>query len=397
MDTRGEHNSTITETDSTVQFERKNLAQIQSIEKLFSDHYSQAGYEEVLPVSINSGIDRTVNFVGSTISVLKPLFHEGVPASGVFMNQPCLRTQNMRIFYNDDIDIEYNSYFNTSAVLTPPNELNSTTHHAIDFISKLPENTLDRLVVRVSSDDIDLIEAIRLSKFEGQIEIDGREDSYYHWGYGDEGVFGRGLTLSVISPSDGQYRDIGNIVMMEKNGTPTAVEWGYGSETLLSRINDTTQPLESSVISDSFPYEQGSRAKFSDALAATIEMYCAGVTPADKGGRFILKEYLRGLSYLRRKTEVSADDLYQYGLLYMRSRGYDSETESYTMNAIYTWIESYDKRVERFASVAGRYILNASSDAVKDDDYLDTLRQRQGVHIKESQNIISSFINGGNG
>ena len=396
MDAEKELSSITLETDAAVQFERNNLDQIQSLERLFKNHYTQAGYKEVLPVSINSGIDKSVNFVGSTISVLKPLFHEGVPAPGVYMNQPCLRTQNMQIFYNDDANIEYNSYFNTSAVLAPPEELDSVTRNAIEFISKLPEDTLDRLVVRAASDDEDLLGAIHASGFKGYIEIDGREDAYYHWKYGDPGVSGRGLTLAVTSRNDEHYRDIGNIVVMEKNGMPAAVEWGYGSETFLSRVNDTVQPLESSTISDSFPYEHGLKAKLSDALAATIEMYCAGVTPADKGGRFILKEYLRGLSYLKRRTGLDTDELHQYGILYMHSRDYDTQTELRVMTAIQVWIESYEERVERFANIAGRYVLNSEGYVTSSDTHVDALRQKQGIHIKESQKIIKALIDRGN-
>lgn len=93
-----------------------NGDKIRSLESRFKEFYSKKGYEEVPPVSIYSGVDKSVNFIGSTISVLKPLLDTGIPETGVFMNQPCLRTQNMRVFYDDEASIEYNSYFHTSAM-----------------------------------------------------------------------------------------------------------------------------------------------------------------------------------------------------------------------------------------------------------------------------------------
>ena len=49
------------------------------------------------PVKISSGIDPSVRFIGSHISVLKPYFlNDNIPTGGYVMSQPCIRTRNLK-------------------------------------------------------------------------------------------------------------------------------------------------------------------------------------------------------------------------------------------------------------------------------------------------------------
>lgn len=371
-----------------------NGDKIRFLESRFKEFYSKKGYEEVPPVSIYSGVDKSVNFIGSTISALKPLLDTGIPETGVFMNQPCLRTQNMRVFYDDEASIQYNSYFHTSAMLIPGHKLEEATHDAIEYLGSFPDDTEDRLVVRLSSQHQDLAAAVVNSGFTGDIKFDERDDDYYKWVFGKAGWTGRGITLAIKTQDRSQYRDIGNVVVMEKDGQPLAVEWGYGSETLLSRINDHEQPLESSVVSDVIQFKPGLSAKLSDALAATLEMYRSGVTPADKGGRFILKEYIRGVSYLRRKLGVDIDELVSSGTLYLEAAGYESEDVRSSVSSFRSWLEAYETRVESFTNAVSRYALASSSLLSKGNVDIEDLRRKNGVNSTEGYKIIDSIRKG---
>ena len=88
------------ETEHNVYGREKFLPEIakEHVESLvtdFKEHYASLGYQEEPPVQISSGVDPTVRFIGSHISVFKPYLAEGIaPNPGLFMRQDCLRTRN---------------------------------------------------------------------------------------------------------------------------------------------------------------------------------------------------------------------------------------------------------------------------------------------------------------
>lgn len=358
-----------------------------ALEEYFTNFYTKRGYVEHNPEPVQSRIDDSVLFIGSSINVLKPMLNSGIPKNGVFINQPCLRTQNQRIFYNDNEEFEYNSYFHTSSVLAPIESINKVTLDAVDFVKNIPEVNDSRMLIKVSSRDIDLIESIKSVGLANRMEIDTADLDYYDWTYGKEGMNGRGLTIA-IKNNAGDYRDIGNIIVIEEDGSPTAVEWGYGTETMLSRIYSLEQPLEASQVSSVIPYESGMKAKFADTFCATIEMYRANVKPGKSGQSFILKDYIKGLSYLRRKLDLPMDLIKEYTHKYIEN--------IYSIDSTYISENLIDRikiHEEKVIDLESRIIEMSKTSSISELKNLalksDYWRNEFGVNPKE----VDMFIN----
>ena len=63
---------------------------VKLINDTFREHFSAYGYSEIQAVPVSSRIDPTVRFIGSPISILKPLITAGhIPFPGVFAIQKC--------------------------------------------------------------------------------------------------------------------------------------------------------------------------------------------------------------------------------------------------------------------------------------------------------------------
>ena len=59
---------------------------VESLKEDFSSFYNAHGYEEHEPVLISSGIDPTVRFVGSHISVFKPYLLSDTVPTNIFLD-----------------------------------------------------------------------------------------------------------------------------------------------------------------------------------------------------------------------------------------------------------------------------------------------------------------------
>src|SRR5437879_3092457 len=103
----------------------------------FKDHYTSLGYHEKLPVNITSGIDPTVLFIGSGISILKPNILEGtISAPGIFIVQNCLRTHNTKWLLNEDRPLVWGSYFTNVVLVAPSERLREACYETFDFFEK---------------------------------------------------------------------------------------------------------------------------------------------------------------------------------------------------------------------------------------------------------------------
>src|SRR5690606_8562235 len=106
--TRGSYERATATNPENVVYKRPSLEREQGpevVEKLasdFKDYYRSLGYAEKEAVPISSGVDPSVRFIGSHISVFKPELLDGsVPTPGEFIVQDCVRTQNVKKIFDD--------------------------------------------------------------------------------------------------------------------------------------------------------------------------------------------------------------------------------------------------------------------------------------------------------
>jgi hypothetical protein len=283
----------------------------------FRECFRRLGYEEHAPVPITSRIDPSVTLVGSTISVLKSLLHQGLPAPGVFLVQPALRTQNLRTMRDDDAFPVWCSYFTAFGLLAPPDRLRAT---ALDlwsyFRNDAPVET-SRIVLRASSRDADLLELLEDLPGSPEVEVDGYEDIRYRHRFGIDGVVGRNFNVAIRSEW-GELRDVGNLILMEEDGRLIAVDVGFGVGTMLSRIHDLEHPIQASTIGSVVSVRSRSDVKFADALAAAVVLGEEGLRPnMTHRGKF-LRSYLQAASHLRGRTRRSHEEVEELAAEFQR-------------------------------------------------------------------------------
>lgn len=274
----------------------------------FRRHYRRRGYREQPPVPLVSDVDPTVRFIGSTISVLKPYVLQGsIPRPGIFLVQPALRTRNLARLLEEKASLTSPSFFLHLGTVSPPDCVELTALHAWTFLRQRTIGRRTRAVMRVSSQDQDLL-AIARRLPEPEVEIDGQDPAHYRHGFGLEGIAGRNLNWGVRRPN-GAIDDVGNLVIIEEQRGPLAVEVAVGLNHLVARLFELDHPILASPVAAAVPITSDCGVKFADALAASTALVDAGLRPTGRGRGRILRGYLQALAALRGACGGSRDDV----------------------------------------------------------------------------------------
>jgi len=123
----------------------------------FKNFFSVMGYIEHTPVGINSKIDESVYFVGSTISVFKKyILTNTIPLNGYYLSQRCIRTQNINLLYKDEIP-NWASYFTAIGTISRYDKLEDVSHHIWHYLNRILNIKNNDILVKVSSKDDDLL------------------------------------------------------------------------------------------------------------------------------------------------------------------------------------------------------------------------------------------------
>jgi hypothetical protein len=274
----------------------------------FRRHYRRWGYREQPPVPLVSDVDPTVRFVGSTISVLKPyVLQASIPWPGIFLVQPALRTRNLARLLDQQARLSSPSFFLHLGTVSPPDCLELTALHAWTFLRATTVDRRTRAVMRVSSQDRDLL-AITRRLPDPEVEIDGEDPARYRHGFGLEGIVGRNLNWGVRRP-DGAIDDVGNLVVIEDRRGPRAVEVAVGLNHLAARLFELDHPILASPVAAAVPITSDCGVKLADALAASTALVDAGLRPTGRGRGRVLRGYLHALAALRDACGRSNDDV----------------------------------------------------------------------------------------
>ncbi len=193
-------------------------------------------YTEVKSVKISSGIDPTVRFIGSHLSVLKShLYERNLTQVGLFIIQDCIRTQNLYAAFNDDYVPLWGSFFSSLGVLSHYDNLASVIANTYDFLNSSLSICDERIKIRINSKDRDLVDSCKRVFPMMSCEFDSRGMEYYRHKIGDDAYSGRNINIAIQHLSDGTFNDVGNIIVLEKNRDPIAVEVAIGINTLLQQ------------------------------------------------------------------------------------------------------------------------------------------------------------------
>ena len=293
----------------------KNKYYAEFIIDSFKEHFRFRGYEEHQPVQINSKIDDSVYFIGSTISVFKKyLLSNTIDPIGYFLVQRCIRTQNIKCIYDDNKIPEWSSYFRSIGTISPYNRLNEVIFEVWEFLNKklnIPKNDIK---VRVSSTDLDLLKFWKGLDEGPIIEIDSKDLSYYKHKYGLEHINGRNLNFALRQNGSNQFKDIGNLIVIERNGNERiAVELAFGVSTIICRMFSLYNSVQASIISKIIPFDRYNVSKFSDALSVIVHLVREELTPTASNTRGrVLRSYIQGLIYLNKKLKINFDTIVDF-------------------------------------------------------------------------------------
>ncbi|MDP2940274.1 MAG: hypothetical protein Q8O13_09410 [Candidatus Omnitrophota bacterium] len=310
------------------------------IKKLFADYFFDLGYQKHTPAPIISFDDRSVRFTGSTTNVFKPyiLNNSLIPKKGLFIIQKCLRTQNAKSFWDDDIFPEGGSYFTEMGLIASSNSIMSLTMDSIKYFINTLEIGSEKMCLRVSSRDKDLLKCTRQMPLE--TKIDDMPVKHYRHRYGLSGVLGRNFNFGIKNSETGVVKDMGTVVLVEKLGEVIAIEMGFGISTLLAGYYNLTNSIEASTISTVIPFKPGFNSKFADALSASVIMLKEKVRPSGRDKGRILRTYLCALRDLSKKAGFSIDDILQFAVDYEEL---ECKKTSFVADKILYFLENQEK------------------------------------------------------
>lgn len=264
-----------------------------TVQTAFQTIHEEQGYEPMAEAPPFPSPDPTVLFVGAQISRWKPFIDriaDGEMAP-VYCPQDCIRLQNRDIFLNDQ-PLRYNSFFRAHGALAPAGAFNSMASMAVRYLELLGVAE-ERLLIKTNAPLAEELDPPCAAA------VDTEKPGYYHWTYGDPELTGEGVTVAIRNETDGSYFDIGNVIIVYKNGRPAVAEWGFGEETLLTAVHSKKLPIYFANLPPRLRtcLADPVAGKYVDALATAGRMAALGVRCAERGAGAMLADYLRGGAY----------------------------------------------------------------------------------------------------
>lgn len=279
----------------------------------FIECFSTKNYKKCESVKITSGVDSSVVFVGSTISVLKPkLLENRIDKTGNFLVQKSIRTHALKRINIPEI-LEWSSYFDALGVLVTYDNLDKLVIDSFDFLCTYEDIKDLDLLIRISSLDTDLLSSVEKLDRDINIEVDSKPQSYYRHKYGLDnlGIYGRNFNIAVRDTSDGIYKDIGNIIVIESDTKKYGVEFAFGANAILMRKLGLKSSIEASIAADLVLLETPEQYKFADCMAVVANLAYENIEMLkdDRSKIYLYRKYLRALNAYKNAMDMSDEKL----------------------------------------------------------------------------------------
>jgi len=295
----------------------------------FKDYFSNKNYSEIDPVKISSGVDKSVRFIGSHVSPMKPYFlNDDIPENGLMMSQPCLRTRNQAKLFDDTYIPKWGSYFESMGVLVKPEQKQKLFYESLDYLLNTVKIPPEKLVLRINNNDEDLYEMVQEFKDKIDIEENAMPEKYYQHKIGVNGVSGRNFNYSL--KTENGLSDIGNFIYLENEKEGLGVELALGTSTILKEylnlehVNSANPVVPIEKIDSEFKY------KFEDTIITSVTLLSEGLRPGGKENKSrILRSYIRGIIYFKNKLELSINDVLGFIKNYENSQKINNEASEF--------------------------------------------------------------------
>lgn len=286
--------------------------EIESVKRIYSDYLLSNGYVQNSSVKITSGVDPSVVLVGSTISVMKPqLLSRKINVNGEFLLQRAIRTRGIKRLLISE-PLEWYSYFDASGVLVNYDKLDKLVYDIVEFLNKFLDINYSDMMIRVSSKDNDLLNSLKFIDGRIIIEIDSRKIEYYRHKYGlqEFEIYGRNLNIAIKQSGNSDYKDIGNVIVIESPYEKYGVECAIGINAMIMRKLGLTNSIAASSIVDIYQPVNDSDYKFLDCLTVVSHLAYENIILINsRSPQYIYRKYLRALKYWADTKNISNDEL----------------------------------------------------------------------------------------
>ncbi len=282
------------------------------IQNEYTTFLREKGYNENKPVKITSGVDKSVVLVGSTISVLKPkLLNNSIHKNGEFLFQRAIRTQPLKVMTVNQTS-EWSSYFDATGLLVPQNLGEKLVYDVLFFLINKLNLSKDDIMIRINCNDTDLMRIVKNVSDMCNVEMNTREEKYYKHRYGlDEyGIYGRNFNIALKDKKACEYKDIGNIIIIENQNKKFGIECAIGLNALLMRMEGLKTSIEASSISDIVKLKSPTQHKFADCLSVVSHLAYENVEGLKKRNPiYLYRKYLKYLEYWSEELNLKREDV----------------------------------------------------------------------------------------
>lgn len=275
----------------------------------FADWFCSAGARQLTPEPAIPTTDRTILFTNSAVVPFKPFIRGDQSLGGqwVAVRQPCIRSQNLRATFLTDFHTEFVLHFEMLGAMAPAEQLDAFAAAVAGYFGSELGLTADRVAFKVASGHLDLSGAWQRT-WAGPVSYDGEADGFYSWTFGDEGMTGRGATFCLVQP-DGSWRDLGNLIAFEWQGTTVAYGFGIGLETLAAGLTAGRWVIDSTPEGCLSLPETPHHAKLADLVGLLVQLYRAGIAPAKRAHGYIMRKALVYVERLAGQLDVPDEQL----------------------------------------------------------------------------------------
>lgn len=280
------------------------------IRDCFFDTCKRQGMLNVAPVSLVPPHDDTVYFTSSTITGLKSMvLNDQIPVNGVYLHQPCFRLHSIHEPFYDGEKIKYPGYFNMLGVLVPADSILNLQHTIIDIMDN---QGIDRNKIKLNTTAKEPMLVQELKSYY-EVEYDTRQPKSYDWTYGmGQDITGTGMTF-YIRQDTGEYKRLGQYIIIYNKGKPIAAEYGCGIEVFLARTQNYKNEYDAFSIAPIL-HKNGRSVDFANehVFSSVAAAYSTGMSLKNnpsKGYKKNLLCIIRNLLLLKERDKLSNEQI----------------------------------------------------------------------------------------
>ena len=273
--------------------------------RVFSDFYSSHGYSIIEPVGISSGIDKSVYLVNSATNLFKPSFSQTDVC--ICAVQPCMRTQALNDFYNEEVESEYPTCFVSFGAYASKETIDKLFIDTFEYL-KILGFLSSSLRIRVSAADDFLIEYAKAGFAGVTLFTDDRFAKYEHK-YGDN-ITGRVVKIDCYQDFLKRYKNICYLIAIYKDGLLCGAEFASSCQQIVLRCSNALFGIAVSPIADILPTGTFNQRRFADCVVAVSNLCFENVRPnsSNTNGR-TMKKYLKAISHFGKLENRSSEDI----------------------------------------------------------------------------------------